>query len=241
VAHKAALVLQAFPNASANLLRALLASSARIPEPSIRRLQGQPAGTIANLCGYGIANAQTACTSDRNRVVLYADTSIGMDRFFVYEVPVPKQFAQTKGDRRIRVTLAFDAPVRHSRAKYLGVEMSFRLVRGKSLEEVREHYRQRNKEKEGPHPELEDRYGCKFDVRPTARERGTLQSAAVVMKHNPAPEYGETYYLAVRCERQWFPDEFAEQRFAVVVELSHSEDVRLYETIKERIQIRVRI
>jgi hypothetical protein len=71
--------------------------------------------------------------------------------------------------------------------------------------------------------------------------RGTLQSAKLIMKNNLAPEYGETYFLVVRCERQWFPDEFATQRFAVVVELSHSEDVRLYERVRERLQVRVRV
>ena len=119
--------------------------------------------------------------------------------------------------------------------------MSFRLVRGKSLDWVREHYRKRNKEVEGVHPDLEGKYDCSFDIRSTIRERGTLQRGTFVMKNNPAPEYGDTYYLVVRCERQWFPDEFATQRFAVVVELSHTEDVRLYERMRERVTIRVRV
>jgi hypothetical protein len=55
------------------------------------------------------------------------------------------------------------------------------------------------------------------------------------MKNNPAPEYGDLYYLVVRCERQWYPDEFAMQRFAVVVELSHCENIRLYERVRERV------
>ena len=40
VVHKAAQVLKVFPMASANLLRALLASSARPPEASVQRLRG---------------------------------------------------------------------------------------------------------------------------------------------------------------------------------------------------------
>ena len=240
VTHKAALVLQAFPTASANLLRALLAGSAEVPEPSRLRLQGLPAERVNSVCGYGIANPTVATTSDTNRVVLYADAEIGMDRFFVYEVPIPTEYAETKGERQIRVTLAYDAPTRHSRAAYLGIEMSFRLVRGKPLEWVREHYRKRNKDQEGAHPELEGRYDCSFDFGPTAREKGTLQRATFVMKNNPAPEYGETYFLVVRCERQWFQDEFAMQRFALVVELSHTEDVRLYARVRERLNVRVR-
>ena len=33
-----------------------------------------------------------------------------MDRFFVYEVPIPDAFTNTKGNRQIRVNLAFDIP-----------------------------------------------------------------------------------------------------------------------------------
>jgi len=239
VAHKAALVLRAMPNASANLLRALLVSSAKPPDPAVRRLNGLGATAVPNLCGYGIAQVVGASTSDRNRVVLYADAEIGMDRFFVYEVPVPAEFNQTKGSREIKVTLAFDAPTRHTRAAYLGVEMSFRLVRGKTLQEVIEHYRKRSVVQDGPVPEIDPRYNCSFDSGPNTRERGTLQSACFTMRNNPAAEYGETYYLVVRCERQWLPDEFATQRFALAVQISHAAEIELYERIRERVVIRV--
>lgn len=240
VTHKAALVLGAFPTASANLLRAFLASSGRIPEPSLRRLQNEAKEQILSLCGYGIANAEMAATSDENRVVLYTEGEMPMDRFFVYEVPIPLEYAQTKGKRHIAVTLAFDPPTRHSRLTYLGVEMSFRLIRGKSLEWVREHYRKREEKTEGKAETLGGKYDCDFDIGSTIRERGTLQRGIFTMSVNPSDEYGQTYLLVVRCERQWFPDEFATQRFAVVVELSHTVDVRLYERVTERINVRVR-
>ena len=226
---------------SANLLRALLVNSARPPEAAKRRLDGLGPTAVRNLCGYGIANVTLASTSDSNRVVLYADDVIGMDRFFVYEVPIPTEFNETKGKRAVRVTLAFDPPTRHNRAAYLGVEMSFRLVRGKSLAEVIEHFRKRDKETEGPIPEFEAKFNCSFDSGPNARESGTLQSATFPMSNNPAPEYGETYYLVVRCERKWMPDEYARQRFAVVVQLSHAEDIMLYERLRERLAVRVRV
>jgi hypothetical protein len=195
VAHKAALVLKVFPAASANLLRALLANSARPPEPSVARLRPLGPDAVRNVCGYGIANATLATTSDTNRVILYADDEIGMDRFFVYEVPVPRDFSETKGKRAIRVTLAFDPPTRHTRAAYLGVQMSFRLVRGKTLGEVIDHYRKRDKAIDGEHPTLEGKFDCSFDSGPNTRECGTLQSAEFEMSKNPAAEYGDTYFL----------------------------------------------
>ena len=240
VAHKAAVVLRAFPTASANLIRALLTNSARIPEAARTRLQVIDDEAVTRVCGYGIPDPILATTSDTNRVVLYADAQIGMDRFFVYEVPIPVAFTNTKGNRQIRVTLAFDPPTRHTRAAYLGVEMSFRLVRGKTLEDVIEHFRKRNVETEGPQAELEGSFNCKFDVGPQARGRGTLQSATFTMKRNPAADYGEVYYLVVRCERQWHSDEFDMQRFAVVVELMHAADIQLYERVRERLEVRVR-
>jgi hypothetical protein len=180
VAYKAALVLQTFPNASANLIRALLVNSARVPEPSQQRLQAFGEEAVARLCGHGIADALTASTSDINRVVLYADArdadaQIRMDRFFVYEIPIPPEFAQTPGTRHIRATLAFDAPTRHSRAKYLGVGMSFRLVRGRTLGEVIDHYRKRNVEEDGPPPKQDGKFNCNFEPGPNVRERNAAK------------------------------------------------------------------
>jgi hypothetical protein len=59
------------------------------------------------------------------------------------------------------------------------------------------------------------------------------------MSRNPAAEYGETYYLVVRCERKWVADDFLRQRFAAVVELGHEFNIQLYERIRQRIQVRV--
>ena len=221
------------------LLRALLANSARPPEPAVDRLQRLGDASVRNLCGYGIANATVASTSDTNRVVLYADDTIALDRFYVYEVPIPREFSETKGSRSIHVTLAFDPPTRHTRADYFGLQMSFRLVRGKSLEEVIDFYKKRDKDVDGELPELEGRYDCSFDPKSRVRECGTLQSATFTMRQNPAAEYGETYYLVVRCERKWIADDFLQQRFALVVELSHQVDVQLYERIRQRVRVRI--
>jgi Subtilase family len=240
VTHKAAQVLRAFPDASANLIRAFLANSARIPQPSIDRLGDIEIEKRLSVCGYGIAKADRAVTSDENRVVLYSDLEIPMDHFYVYEVPIPEEYAQTKGRRYIAVTLAFDPPTRHSRSAYLGVEMSFRLIRGKSIEWVRDHYRKRDVKKEGKQEKLDRRYDCDFDLSSTIRERGTLQRGIFPMTRNLDAEYGDRYFLVVRCERQWFPEEYAKQRFAVVVEMGHTKNVRLYERIKERVEVRVR-
>ena len=112
--------------------------------------------------------------------------------------------------------------------------MSFRLIRGCAPDLIFEHYRRRTKE-EGAFPELAGRFNCSLSPGPQAREKGTVQCATATFKRN-VEEYGDDYYLVVRCEGGWatFLDR---QRFAVVVEISHKAEVQLYERIRQRIRL----
>ncbi len=240
VAHKAALVLRAFPAASANLVRALLASSASVPAAAIERLRPVGADAVARLCGYGVPDVSRAVTSNESRVVLYADDTIALDRFYVYEVPIPQEFVQAPGERYIQITLAYDPPTRHTRVDYFGTTMSYRLIRGARLNEVTEHYRRRA-EAEGPVPEMPGRSNCDLIPGPAIRDRGTLQRSIFTMRQNPRPGYGDTYYLVVRCEGKWAGEEDGPQRFALVVEIGHPAVNRLYERLRERLRIRVQV
>ena len=236
VAHKAAIVQRSFAESSANLVRALLASSATVPRASCDLLGDQ---LSSHVCGYGVADVSRAVSSAEARVVLYADASIGADRFYVYEVPVPQEFSETPGQRYIQITLAYDPPTRRTRIDYLGITMSYRLIRGATLEQVIEHQRRRADE-DGPPPEMPGRYRCDLSPGPAERDRGTLQRSRFTMQANPRPEYGDTYHLVVRCERKWAGEEYGQQRFALVVEIAHPQVVRLYERVRERIRIRLR-
>ena len=105
-----------------------------------KRLKPLGVDAIARVSGHGVPNLVRAATSDEGRVVLYAEDRINLDRFFVYELPVPDEFVQTAGNRYIKITLAFDPPTRHTRVDYLGTTMSFRLIRGASLDEIVEYF-----------------------------------------------------------------------------------------------------
>jgi hypothetical protein len=111
---------------------------------------------------------------------------------------LPEPFRSEGSERTIRVTLAFDPPVRHTRADYAGVGMSFRLIRGCKPKLIFDHYRKRTKE-EGPVPEIEKRFGCSLLPGPQAREKATVQSARVTFKRS-IEAYGDTYYLVAREE-----------------------------------------
>ncbi len=230
VALKASRILRVLPTASANLVRALLVGGSEVPDAARERLESQGEERTRAVCGYGAVDLERAAYSDDSRVVLYAEDELPLDYFAVYEIPIPELFQA--GRRTIRVTLAFDPPVRHTRADYAGVTMSFRLKRGCSSDLVYDHYRKRARE-EGKHPKIEDRYDCDLKPGPRVREKGTVQTASVAFRSDSSG-YGDRYYLVVRCEAGWAANMVLRQRFAVVVELAHETELRLYERIRLR-------
>ena len=147
VAFSAAQILARFPRASANLIRALLVGSAEVPQAARDRMQlGGEA--IRSVCGFGLIDLERAMFSDDARVVLYAEDDLPLDHFAVYQIPIPEPLQTGNIERCIRVTLAFDPPVRHTRNDYAGVGMSFRLIRGCQPDLIFEHYRKRDQDEE---------------------------------------------------------------------------------------------
>jgi len=235
VAYKAALVRETYPAASANLVRALLAIGAEIPIAAIECLNNREDESQSNLLGLGVINIERALASDDSRVVLYREDALPVDRFAVYEVPIPESFQITRGKRHIKVALAFDPPVRHTRFDYAGITMSFSLLRGTAAEDVLKHFRKWQKA-EGPAFRIHDRFKCPMVPGPQRRERGTLQCATYIAERNIAG-YGDRYFLAIQCEGGWATNLVGEQRFSVAVELQHEADVQLYERVRLRIRV----
>jgi hypothetical protein len=88
VAHKAAQILAHFPDASANLVRALLAGAARVPDEAQLKLQMLGKEAVSSVCGHGQVDPARASYSDDHRVVLYAEDERPLDHFAVYRIPV---------------------------------------------------------------------------------------------------------------------------------------------------------
>lgn len=235
VAFKAAQMLHLLPTASANLLRALLVAAAEIPAAAEERLRSLGGNAMLSVCGHGQVDLEHAAYSDDARVVLYAEDELPIDHFAVYEVPIPDLFQTEAGHRTITVSLAYDPPVRHTRADYAGIGMSFRLVRGCAPRLIYEHYRRREAAEE-KFPELEKRYNCALKPGPQLREKATLQSASVSFKQDISG-YGDRYYLVVRCEGGWAGRLLQRQRFAVVVQLEHEAQVQLYQRVRVRLNV----
>ena len=246
VAHLASLVWHSIrqdfgEDPDPNLVRAVLATAATKPEATcslIERKKGEE--YIPHVCGYGMPDPELALESSDSRVTLVAQSSIKLDAFQLFQVPVPKEFQNDSKSKRIIVALAFDPPVRRRRAQYLGVDMCCYLFRNKSVEEIIEAYRAitREERKDGSVPgAIQDSSKCKLTPGVKALATSTLQRSEWTSKTKL--QDSDTFHLLVRADRNWAPPEITEQDFAVAVTLE-SNNPHLYGVIRDRIPVRLR-
>jgi hypothetical protein len=236
IARLAADVWGAYPGASANLVRALVGISARVPaaisaqyptdEGRLRSVgYGRPIGDLAQACG-------------GNRVVMYFDGTMQTDTVSIHPIPVPASFARGRSTRRIAVALAYDPPVRRQRREYLAGEMSFDLLRNVTPEEIAERYAHQGEERVDL---WDDRR--RLNLKPGSRRtsNSTLQVRSVAHRQLN-PDDGETYYLAVKHRpAPWAPG--GTQPYAVAVELVDEDntEVDLYAEVQQQARVRAQI
>lgn len=223
-----------------NLVRAVLATAASVPEPSRALIEAKlDKDAVMHVCGYGQVDEELAVTSSDRRVTLVAEGTLKIDHFRIYEVPTPDEFRKAKGEKRITVALAFDPPVRRRRIDYLGVRMDFMLIRGKTPNEIAEAYA-----KVIDDDDPEDAFGPPFRVKiepPQTKgpAKGTLQRGEFRFSRERT-DYGDTFYLVVRASRRWAPPEVEDQSFAVAVALE-ADAPQLYARLQARARARGRV
>ncbi len=255
ISHILGRILNRYPDASTNLLRCIVASSASIPEEIIQQVQDvvdnedglgkefilQNRNNIKKILhysvGYGYPNIDKCLESFENRVVLIADMKsddekISPDNMHIFEIPLPKEFRQAAGKKRVIVSLAFNPPVRNTRLDYIGVSMDYRLIKGVSMEEVIRAY-ESQKGKDKPFS-IEDKYVCSLEPGSNLRSAGTLQKSVFEFSRDTNFNNNDNLYLVVNSKMNWSDQP---QKYAVVVVLeSEDEELRIYNIIKERIE-----
>lgn len=224
-----------------NLVRAVLANSASVPEAASNRITAINGGEgVLRVCGYGLPDAELALESGDRRVTLIAQGTITLDTLILYEVPIPDALRNALGKKRIIASLAFDPPVRRRRADYLGVEMSMNLFRGKTPDEIVAAYRSVTRdEREDAPGALRAPHQC--DLLPKSRvvETSTLQRREWTFTRT-ADNYGDTYYLMIQARRNWAPAEITTQDFGLAVTIT-ADEPRLYNQIQQRVRARERV
>lgn len=253
VAHAAALLFNRYPDATPNLIRALLADSALLPADRPAPLDAQHDDErVLRVYGYGRPSVERAASSDDNDVLLVAESTIAPDAYQLFEIPfLPEDFMGRRGDRAISVTLAFDPPTRQTRGdSYLGLSMQFHLFRNSSMDAVSAAFRDwklapaddTEQQLESSLSKVAARNKVEFSPGAQVRAKGTLQRGLRSIGSTRWEYDGGPLILAISCLRKWAPPELNAQRYAVVVSLKHSDpQASLHAPLRARLRPRVRV
>jgi subtilisin family serine protease len=259
VANLAAKLFTKFPDATSNLIRALIADSAQIPPdipPIFEGKSSKQSEKRLKIYGYGQPDFARAAYSRGHQVLLFLDhETLNLGHYQIYEIPpLPEEFIQTKGTKTLSVTLAFDPPTRHTRGdSYLGITMDFYLFKNIKPDILNQVFFDNGKKLENSEDfmaisigELKKKYGnIEIALKPglSRRKKGTLQKGQYEFSRANWKYDSQPLYLVVACNKKWVnPEEVSSQRYAIVASISHSnESVDLYNKLRGEIRLPQRI
>lgn len=240
VARVAADIAHAYPEASANLIRALVATGAT---------HGPPAASIAQahdraaLYGYGRPSTVPATESGPTRVTMTYDGRMPIDAVQIHPLPVPELFRRgSGGERTITVAVAFDPPVRRQRREYLASSVKVAIYRDIDLEELSEMLIRQDPD--DSHDLIDDRR--KLDLLPGSNSfaNSTLQVRRWRARQSFIND-DETFLLAVTHKAQtWARDTpgYTEQPYALAVTLEdrYLAEANLRELLTQQVRVPAR-
>jgi hypothetical protein len=248
VAHLAALIVDRYPDATPNLSRALLVQSARFPEG----VTEWSAKDKLRTCGFGVPDIDRALYCRPQRVTLYYEGEVEVDEVKLFEIPVPQEFATSKGRKTLSISMAYDPPVSVvHRDRPAGINLTWGLARG-----------------DVPEADVQAAIASQaerdLETNPAAEGEATSQKAKKVFMPGKLPKrsqqrgtvqknlfewtrkaYGDPYRLAITAKavRPVHADD--RQRFALVVTLECEDAaVNVHTAVRARLsagRVRIRV
>lgn len=248
VAHTLALMQAAMPDASRNLLKALLISSAEIPAlrpPPLDALsprRGRDLSRLSNVYGHGKPDLDRATHSQQRRVVFVHDGGTRLDHAELFTVRVPAVFVAARGRRTIEVALAFDPPTDANRSSCLGAAMKYHLYKNVDLDAIRTCYEDGGKAADQNKPMIDSikKSRIKLVSGAAKRGRGTHQKAWASSRTNMGIDPSLPLVLVVVAEKRWGGAQHLTQGYAVAVTFRHSASIDLYGALKSANMARAR-
>jgi hypothetical protein len=239
VAHLAARMLIERPDASSDLLRALLLAHASVP-PATSDLIPQPE-TCRSVAGYGQIDRLALFRSLENDVSLVAVETIANKRHHFYEIPMPDDFLRSgRRVREIAIALAYTPAVRSTRVAYKASRIDFKLVAGPSIDDVSKMFsRATDKDDYENIPELKTP-DCSAQV----RGKGTVQKATWRFRQINTRSILKTkrlFVVVTRNDHPWGEAlSLTDESYALVVCLRDraNERARLYTQLRSRLRVR---
>ena len=203
VARVAADIAYAYPDASGNLVRALLAAGSTQTSPAARLSDLHRRNRVY---GLGLPDVDRATSSDARRVTMTYDGAMPVDTVQIHPTPIPEAFRQgSRRDRVISVALAFDPPVRRQRREYLAGTMKFNVYRDIDPDELAEILQRQDPD--DPNDLINDRRRLNLQPGVNTFTHSTLQLRAWVGR-NSFMNDNETFLIAVTHKAQaWARDD----------------------------------
>lgn len=236
ITHVLGRLANAYPEASVNLLRALLMNHADMPqevkttfsEEMDKAYKGENKacnGAAIDVAGYGIVNEDNLFRSTEDAVVMLAEEVIRDDESQFFELPIPPDFFDSPlRTREIRISLAYTSSVRATRLEYRASRVSFKLVKGESLAMVQDHF---NNELKKNFDTLKEFSGNRRSMTYQARSNGTVQQAVWTCKSFTEKTKLKLFLAITRNDYPWggaLTEE--EEPYAVVVTVTDRENYR---------------
>jgi hypothetical protein len=232
--------------ASANLIRAVVASSTIVPPCGSAWLldpDENEAKEKLKLVGYGLPDVDRSVLSYDFDACLVADDEVEEEKFHVYEVEVPASFLAVRGRRGIAVALAYDPPARASRREYLARTMWVELLKKLSIEEIR---RLRAKHTgEGDPDKLPPTKLIPLRPARTSAQWSTLQVRRIRWSRTPDlinPTDGRSIlHVVVGCQRRFDTGLERSQRYGLALRFWHDgqrADLKLYDQLRTVVRVR---
>ncbi len=243
VAHQLALLINKYPDKGNNMIKALLLSSAKIPNerPAIfngitKKSPDKDLLQLMNLYGYGLPSLEEALESAGDKVLLIKENRIGLNKIQLYKIELPDIIFTERGKRVISVNLVYDPPVSKNRLEYLSCTMGFTLFRNTSIDDVSRAYRKVQLEEGHEIEDVEEKIKLpqiKLQPGSTLRNKGVHQKGSAYFdrltwnKELPL-------VLAIICQNKHIQNENYLQDYAVIVKIEHEGNMELYNQIRLR-------
>jgi len=250
VANHIAKLLNKYPDYSPNLAKAILISSAKIPDERpepLSEISYNASATeltkVLKVYGFGKPDIENALFSSNSRALLLRDNRIKADSVHVFYLYLPDDFVGTSGTRTLSITLVYDPPTNKNRMAYFGCSMEYHLFRDSEINEVVQAYKsiKISESEEEALPEGLKLKEIKLSPGVNLRKKGVHQKATIRYRRKPQFDIAKPLVLVVVCQNRWIKDTEYEQDYGIVVTLEHSEEIDLFNKVRLRNQERVRV
>lgn len=239
VAHLAASILRHYPEADANLLRALLCANAQTPAACGALIEAN--NEFRRFCGYHEVDPAGLYRSFENADTLITGAAIENKRHHFYEIPIPEDFVRGgRHTRELAVSLAYTPAVRTTRMHYKASRIEFRVVTAPDLSQVTTMFNADTDEADYENiPEFK-----KGMIGQAARSKGTVQTDFWQFRLFTRTAKLRRLRLFVVVTRNDYPWGEAlsrtEEPYAMVVSLRDrsQDDVHLYSQLRAELELR---